>query len=96
MTAQMRTLIFMLMFGVFMSNNIMVPVHELSHIHDEHETSLVSCDVYHAIHSGAISSNGYVAYVPSLSRCINAQGESHLVVFTTNLEKAIRAPPFQA
>jgi hypothetical protein len=37
MTAQLRTLIFMLMFGVFMSNNIMVPVHQLGHIHDNHE-----------------------------------------------------------
>jgi len=94
MTAQLRTLIFMLMFGVFMSNNIMVPVHELSHIHDDPETSLVICDVYHAISSVAISSNGYVAYVPSLSRCINTQVDPHLGVFTTNLAKPIRAPPF--
>ena len=41
MTAHFRTLVFMLMFGVFMSNNIMVPVHQLGHIQDKHERASV-------------------------------------------------------
>jgi hypothetical protein len=126
MTAHFRTLVFMLMFGVFMSNNIMVPVHQLGHIQDKHErvsvhefghihdqheraslhesshtnddqeTSLTTCDAYHAIHTVALPNNGYGAYVPSPSRCVNTQRDSHVVTFTTNLAKPIRAPPLKA
>ncbi|MFT7290153.1 MAG: hypothetical protein ACI9D8_000603 [Reinekea sp.] len=126
MTAHFRTLVFMLMFGVFMSNNIMVPVHQLGHIqdkhervsvhefghihdhheraslhesshtHDDQEASLTSCDAYHAIHTIALPSNGYGAYVARPSRCINTQRDLHVVTFTTNLATPIRAPPFKA
>jgi hypothetical protein len=87
------------MFGVFMSNNIIVPVHLLSHIHeshDEHEESLVSCDVFHTAYLVAITSNTYSAFLPQFKHSDNEQSNTLFVHPYSVSSKYIRAPPFHA
>ncbi|MBU2863254.1 hypothetical protein KO489_05320 [Reinekea forsetii] len=43
-----HTLLFVLMFGVFLSTNIIVLVHQLSHIEDLHEVEIIDCESFHA------------------------------------------------
>ena len=43
-----HTLLFVLMFGVFLSTNIIVLVHQLSHVEDLHEVEIIDCESLHA------------------------------------------------
>ena len=87
---------FLLLFGIFMSNNIIVPIHELSHIHEDHATDLVNCDSFHALQGVAITSDGFVACLPSLSKSVNTPATAPFIIFATTLATAIRAPPVYA
>lgn len=93
MTTRFRTLLALLMFGLFMSNNIIVPIHQQSHISHEHESALIDCDIYHASHVVALPTSNYSANVPPVLRSI---ANSIVVIFdaySAATESQIRAPP---
>jgi len=96
MASHLRAMMFFLLFGMFMSNNIIVPVHELSHIYQDHPSDVVNCDAFHALQGVAITSADFVACLPSLSKSVNTPATAPFIVFTTTLSAPIRAPPAYA
>ena len=96
MTFQLRTLIFLLMFGIFMSNNIIVPVHQLSHVDEDHEASVVNCDVYHTAHIIALSSEGYSVCLPPPMQSVATLRHGQFGTFNASTSTQIRAPPVLA
>jgi len=96
MSMNFRTVFFMMMFGIFMSNNVIVPVHQLSHIHEaegEHETELVNCEVFHASPTLAILNSGFAAFLPRNGHTHNLAASLQLIIALPKYSTHIRAPP---
>ncbi|WP_196161404.1 hypothetical protein [Reinekea sp. G2M2-21] len=93
MTVTNRTAIFLMVFSLYLANNIIVPVHALSHIQEHHEPELASCDIYHAAASIAVIS-ACANSGPTLSfRSINSSLEWVWISVFEPMSKQIRAPP---
>jgi hypothetical protein len=96
MTTQLRTVIFMMMFGIFMSNNVIVPVHQLSHVNeteDAHDAELINCDIVHAGITVATLNSGFTAFHPRVSHSLDQPPNIVLVVALSKSATHIRAPP---
>ncbi|MFQ3230719.1 MAG: hypothetical protein ACI9DO_002096 [Reinekea sp.] len=96
MTTPFRTLLAVLMFGLFLSNNIIVPIHQQTHIAHDHESTHVDCDTYHASHVLALSTSDYSAYFPPILTSIATPVVAGFGAYKASTKTQIRAPPVLA